>query len=194
MPGESAGPASAAPAGKYQPPRIRKRITMRSLLRDREFLILTITEFFSLAGDQLARVALTVLVFDRTNSALQAAVTYALTFIPAAIGGPLLSGLADRRPRRSVMIAADLVRAPLIGLLADPVAAACRLRSSYWRSPGSSKHLSLPLAAPLFLTSWPASATRPAWPSPRSSIRPHRSEASAWQACYSSSGHRRFCS
>ncbi len=120
MPGESAGPASAAPVRKYQPPRIRKRISMRFLLRDREFRVLVITQFLSIAGDQMARVALSVLVFERTNSALQAAITYALTFIPAAIGGPLLSGLADRRPRRSVMIASDLVRAPLIGLIAIP--------------------------------------------------------------------------
>ncbi len=120
MPGESAGPASAAPARKYEPPRTRERTTMRSLLRDPEFAALTFTQFVSIAGDQLARVALSVLVYDRTNSALQTAVTYALTFLPVAIGGPLLSGLADRRRRRSVMIATDLARVPLIGLIAIP--------------------------------------------------------------------------
>ena len=118
MPAESDAPDR--PARRYQSPRIRQRITMRSLLRDPEFRILTVTQFFSLAGDQLARVALSVLVFNRTNSALQAAIAYALTFIPAAIGGPLLTGLADRRPRRAVMIASDLVRAPLIGIIAIP--------------------------------------------------------------------------
>ena len=94
--------------------------SMWALLRNVEFRVLTLTQFLSIAGDQLARVALTVLVFDRTNSAFQAAIAYALTFIPAAIGGPLLSGLADRRPRRSVMITCDLIRAPLIGLIAIP--------------------------------------------------------------------------
>jgi MFS family permease len=93
---------------------------MFSLLRNVEFRVLTVTQFLSIAGDQLARVALTVLVFDRTNSALQAAIAYALTFVPAAIGGPLLAGLADRRPRRSVMMTCDLIRAPLIGLIAIP--------------------------------------------------------------------------
>ncbi len=96
------------------------RISMLSLLREPEFRVLTLTQFLSIAGDQLARVALTVLVFNRTNSALQAAIAYALTFVPAAIGGPLLTGLADRRPRRSVMVAADLIRAPLIALIAIP--------------------------------------------------------------------------
>ncbi len=95
-------------------------VSMRSLLRNLEFRAMAIAQFFSLAGDQIARVALSVLVFNRTSSALQAAIAYALTFVPAALGGPLLSGLADRRPRRSVMIACDLVRAPLIALLAIP--------------------------------------------------------------------------
>ncbi len=106
-----------APSAAAEAPR---RIPMRSLLRNLEFRTLIVTQFFSLAGDQLARVALSVLVFNRTNSALQAAIAYALTFVPAAIGGPLLAGLADRRPRRSVMIASDLIRAPLIGLIAIP--------------------------------------------------------------------------
>jgi MFS family permease len=90
------------------------------LLRNLEFRALLIGQFFSLAGDQLARVALTVLVFDRTNSALEAAIAYALTFVPAAVGGPLLAGFADRKPRRSVMIVSDLVRAPMVALLAIP--------------------------------------------------------------------------
>ena len=118
MPAESDAPDRAG--RKYQQPQIRKRITMLSLLREPEFAVLTFAQFFSVAGDQMARVALSVLVFARTDSALQAAITYALTFVPAAIGGPLLSGLADRRPRRSVMIATDLIRAPLIGLIAIP--------------------------------------------------------------------------
>lgn len=96
------------------------RIPMLPLLRDREFRALTIAQFLSIIGDQLARVALTVLVFNRTNSPLEAAVAYALSFVPSAIGGPLLSGLADRRPRRWVLISADLVRVPLIAAMAIP--------------------------------------------------------------------------
>ena len=113
--------APAAPrergSEQFPPP---SSASMLSLLRNVEFRILTITQFLSIAGDQLARVALSVLVFNRTNSAFQAAIAYALTFVPAAIGGPLLSGFADRRPRRSVMIACDLIRVPLVGLIAIP--------------------------------------------------------------------------
>ncbi|MQA97453.1 MAG: MFS transporter [Streptosporangiales bacterium] len=74
----------------------------------------------SLVGDQLAGVAIAVLVFDSTGSPLLTAFTYALTFLPPLIGGPLLSGLADLLPRRRVMVTSDLVRAALVGLMVLP--------------------------------------------------------------------------
>ena len=48
--------------------------------------------------------ALSVLVFERTSSAILTALTYALTFLPALVGGALLSSLADQLPRRQVMV------------------------------------------------------------------------------------------
>ncbi|MFH9619103.1 MFS transporter [Streptomyces pratensis] len=74
----------------------------------------------SVLGDQLARVALSLLVFERTESAGWTAATYALTTLPALVSGVFLSGLADRFPRRTVMIGCDLVRAVLVGLMALP--------------------------------------------------------------------------
>jgi MFS family permease len=74
----------------------------------------------SVAGDQLARVALTILVFNVTHSALLAAVTFAVSIVPTFLGGLLLSGLADRFPRRTVMIACDLARAALVAVMAVP--------------------------------------------------------------------------
>ncbi len=71
-------------------------------------------------GDQLARVALSVLVFERTNSTLLTAAVYALTFLPAFFGGLLLGGLADRYPRRRVLIGCDVVRAVLVAAMALP--------------------------------------------------------------------------
>jgi predicted MFS family arabinose efflux permease len=85
-----------------------------------EFRALWLAEVQSVLGDQLARVAISVLVFERTESAGLTAITYALTFVPDIVGGPLLSGLADRFPRRTVMVTADLLRAILIGLMAIP--------------------------------------------------------------------------
>lgn len=92
----------------------------REVLRDRVFQALTLGLFVSLAGDQIARVALSVLVYDRTSSATLTGLTYALSYLPTVVGGPLLAGLADRRPRRSVMIACDLVRVVLVLLMAIP--------------------------------------------------------------------------
>jgi len=68
----------------------------------------------SVAGDQLARVAMTVLVYDRTRSPFLTALTYAMTLLPWLVGGVGLSGLADRLPRRQVMIACDLARLVLV--------------------------------------------------------------------------------
>lgn len=86
----------------------------------REFRALWAAQVLSVAGDQLARVALTLLVFDRTRSALLAAVTFAASVVPSFIGGIALAGIADRLPRRGVMIGCDLISATLVGLMALP--------------------------------------------------------------------------
>ncbi len=83
-----------------------------------EFRALWLAQILSVAGDQLARVALTLLVYDRTHSALLAAVTFAASVVPAFLGGIGLSGLADRLPRRRVMIACDLIRVVLVAVMA----------------------------------------------------------------------------
>ncbi len=62
--------------------------------------------------------ALTLLVYDRTHSALLAAVTFAASVVPTFVGGITLSGLADRLPRRAVMIACDLIRVVLVVVMA----------------------------------------------------------------------------
>jgi len=100
--------------------RARERATFREVFAVSEYRALWLAQVFSVAGDQLARVALTVLVYDRTQSALLAAITYAASIIPAFLGGILLSGLADRFPRRTVMIVCDVARALLVALMAIP--------------------------------------------------------------------------
>jgi MFS family permease len=83
-----------------------------------EFRCLWLAQVLSVAGDQLARVALTVLVYDRTGSAFWSAVTYAVTLVPWVLGGLALSGLADRLPRRQLMVACDLARMFLVAVMA----------------------------------------------------------------------------
>ncbi|MDT0260983.1 MFS transporter [Jatrophihabitans lederbergiae] len=96
------------------------RVSFRDVLRNREYRSLWIADAQSMAGDQLARVALSVLVFERTSSSVLTALTYALTFLPALVGGAMLAGIADRMPRRRVMIGCDVLRAGLLGLMAIP--------------------------------------------------------------------------
>jgi len=85
-----------------------------------EFRALWLAQLLSVVGDQLARVALTVLVYDRTRSALLAAVTFVVSIVPTFIGGVTLAWLADRYPRRAVMIASDAARAALVVIMAIP--------------------------------------------------------------------------
>src|SRR5260370_26398313 len=103
-----------APASDTAPP----RATFGAVFAVGEFRALWLAQVLSVAGDQLARVALTLLVFDRTHSALLAAVTFAASVVPTFVGGFTLSGLADRLPRRAGMIACDLMRVVLVVVMA----------------------------------------------------------------------------
>ena len=94
--------------------------TYREVFAVAEFRPLFGTFLLSTAGDELARVALTVLVYQRTNSPLLSALTFAISHFPWLIGGPLLSTLADRLPRHRVLITTDVVRALLLALMAVP--------------------------------------------------------------------------
>lgn len=94
--------------------------TYRSVLAVRDFRHLWLAEVCSVAGDQLGRVALSILVFARTNSAALTGLTYGLTFVPTLVGTLFLAGLADHFRRRNVMLACDLVRAVLFVLVVLP--------------------------------------------------------------------------
>jgi MFS family permease len=94
--------------------------TYREVFAVAEFRPLFGTFLLSTAGDELARVALTVLVYQRTSSPLLSALTFAISHFPWLIGGPLLSTLADRLPRHRVLIATDVARAALLALMAVP--------------------------------------------------------------------------
>ena len=96
------------------------RVTYREVFGVAEFRAMWFGELLSIAGDQLARVALSVLVYANTQSAALTGLTYALTFFPSLLGGIFLTGFADRFPRRTVMVAVDSIRAVLILCVAIP--------------------------------------------------------------------------
>ncbi len=97
-----------------------RRPSFRDVFAVAEFRALWLSFVLSAAGDRLALVALTLLVFDRSRSPLLAAVTFASGFVPYLFGGMFLSGLADRLPRRSVMIGCDLLRCLLVCAMIAP--------------------------------------------------------------------------
>jgi MFS family permease len=105
-------PADEAPA--------TRAATFREVFAVREFRPLFGTFLLSTIGDELARVALTVLVYQRTDSPLLSAATFAISYLPWLLFGPLLSTLADRFPRHRVLIASDAARAALVALMAIP--------------------------------------------------------------------------
>jgi predicted MFS family arabinose efflux permease len=92
----------------------------RDVFAVREYAGVFTAELCSLLGDQIAAVAVAVLLYERSGSPLLAALGYATVYLPWAVGGPLLSVLADRLPARRVMVGCDLFRAGLIGLAAVP--------------------------------------------------------------------------
>jgi len=96
------------------------RPTFRDVFTVREFRAMLLAELLSFMGDQLARVALAVLVFDRTNSAALTGLTYALTYIPTVVGALALSGVADRKSRRTVIVTVDSIRIVVVAMMVIP--------------------------------------------------------------------------
>jgi MFS family permease len=101
--------AAPAPAARY-----------RDVLADPEYRSLFAADGLSVVGDQVTRIAVALLVLERTGSALAASATYAASYLSWLLGGPVLSSLADRLPRRRVLLGCDLARAGLVALLAVP--------------------------------------------------------------------------
>jgi MFS family permease len=93
-------------------------------LRLEGFRNLFFATFGSSVGTLLAAVALTIDVQDRTGSGLWVGAVLVVEFLPTILVGLLLGPLLDRLERRSLMIAADVVRVGVfVGLPFAPNAA-----------------------------------------------------------------------
>jgi MFS family permease len=90
----------------------------RDVLAVAEFRALLGCEALSVVGDQVARVAVALLVYARTESALAASATYAASYLTWLAGGAFLSTFADRYRRRGVMVVCDIARAAVFTALA----------------------------------------------------------------------------
>ena len=119
LPGKGCPSAETTRAGRHRTDGVR-RATYGDLFAIREFRALWSAQTPSSVGDQIAQVAIAVLVYTKTGPPALTALAYALTYLPLVIGGPLLSGLADLLPHRQAMITLDLLRAGLVTIMAMP--------------------------------------------------------------------------
>jgi MFS family permease len=92
-------------------------MTGRPLRRNRDFILLQVAGLLSSGGSQISAIAYPLLVLALTNSPAKAGiVTFARLFGMAVLALP--AGLvADRWPRRRLMIAAHVLRAVAVGSL-----------------------------------------------------------------------------
>jgi MFS family permease len=82
----------------------------QSVFRNRNFSLFYAGQAFSYVGDGLRFIAVPLLVYHLTGSALSTGITYALEIGPFALFGLIGGSLADRIDRKRMMIACDAVR------------------------------------------------------------------------------------
>ena len=85
---------------------------MFALLRVRDFGLLWLAGLISIAGDLALVVALPLHVYRLTDSTLATAGVLAANFLPRVLLGSVAGVFVDRWDRRTVMVVADLIRAP----------------------------------------------------------------------------------
>ena len=95
-----------------------ERAGFKGALAHRDFRILLASLTTSGTGDWLYNVALVVLVLDTTGSPGWVAAASIGRLVPYVLFSPFGGALADRYGPRRMMIASDLARAALMGLLA----------------------------------------------------------------------------
>lgn len=91
----------------------------RALFRDAEFTGLYVADVLTMAGTYLSRLAVTVLVYQRTGSVGLTGLTFAVSYAPYLFA-PILSILADVLPRKRLLVVSDLLRALLVLVLVIP--------------------------------------------------------------------------
>jgi len=89
-----------------------------SIFRNRSFSLYYAGQALSFVGDGLRIIAIPLLVYHLTGSALAIGVTYALELGPFALMGLVGGSLADRTDRRRLMLVCDFIRFAIMALFA----------------------------------------------------------------------------
>lgn len=88
------------------------------IFRSRTFSLFYVGQAFSYLGDGLRTIAIPLLVYHLTGSALSLSTTYALEFLPFAVFGLFGGSFADRVDRRRLMLGCDALRFLVIVIFA----------------------------------------------------------------------------
>jgi predicted MFS family arabinose efflux permease len=83
-----------------------------------EFRTLFCAQVVSVLGTVVAQVALTVLVYQRTESPVLSALTFTLTMLPYLLTGSVLTDIVGRLPPRRTLVICDVASAICAGVLA----------------------------------------------------------------------------
>ena len=89
------------------------------MLRNRSFLFLWLVNIASTLAIELFSVTILVVIFQETESTLQAAGTMVARTLPSFLLGPVAGVLVDRFSRKNVLMSMDVVRLALVGLPAS---------------------------------------------------------------------------
>src|SRR5579863_1317415 len=119
-PGGTGPGTTAVPGGR----RWRLSAQLRSLarpLRVRDYRLLWSAQVTSELGDWATRLALMLLVYKDTHSAVLSATVVTVSLLPWVGLGQVLTTFVDHFPRRTIMIVADLGRALVFGILVIPM-------------------------------------------------------------------------
>lgn len=95
-----------------------RQATFREVFSQSEYRAVYLASALSWFGDYISKAAVTVLVYDQTQSVAMSAAAFAISYLPWLLGGPVLATIAERSPYRAVMVSADLFRMVLVALLA----------------------------------------------------------------------------
>lgn len=87
---------------------------MRTLLRNRDFVLLWLAAFISFVGDAALSIALPLHVYRQTDSTLSTAAAVAAGLLPRVLFGSVAGMFVDRWDRKRTMVIADLTRAGLL--------------------------------------------------------------------------------
>ena len=119
-PGAAIDAAVAAPSETISPapPRPARGFSALRPFRHRNFTLLWSGGLISIVGSWMQTVAVGALVASHTGSALWVVVVAAGGFLPTGLLSPIGGALADRLPRRPVLIAGNLVAAAVALVIA----------------------------------------------------------------------------